>query len=176
MFIDHAAVVYQSYGIPPFVIGGLFALALMVMIFRRIGVAAYTFPALILITIFGLIFVPQEIFSQITAGQGSDEARARIAEIQAIAPARFIATPVLGLTALIFLRGNFMIPVLLLTVGMAYIVEAQFNPNGIANLGLPVVNVPDIDLLNLGSIQLGGGASGLKEGVSGLAGSIPLGN
>jgi hypothetical protein len=59
---------------------------------------------------------------------------------------------------------------------MAYIVEAQFNPNGIANLGLPVVNVPDIDLLNLGSIQLGGGASGLKEGVSGLAGSIPLGN
>lgn len=174
--IDYASVIFQTYGLPPFIIGGVLAFSILIMVFRRIGVAAYTFPALILMTIFGLIFVPQEIFTQIANGQGSEEARARIAELEAMAPARYIAAPALGLAVLIMLRGNFVIPVLMLTVGIAYVVEAQFNPQTIANLGLPVVEVPDVDLLNLQKLQLGGGASGISEGVSGLANSIPLGN
>ncbi len=174
MFLDYASVVYQTYGLPPFVIGGIFVFALMVLVFRRIGVAAFTFPALILIVIFGMIFVPKEIFQQIQTGAGSDAARAHIASLEAMAPARYIAAPVIGLSVIILLRGHYMLPVLLLTVGMVYIIEAQMNPTSLASLGLPVVDVPQMDL-NLGKLQLGGGASGLKEGVSGLAGSIPLG-
>lgn len=175
VILDYASVLYQTYGVPPFVIGGLFAFAVMVLLFRRIGVAAYTFPALILIVIFGMIFVPKEVFQQIQTGAGSDEARAQIASLEAMAPARYIAAPLIGLSLIILLRGQFIVPVLLLTCGMVYIIEAQMNPTGLASLGLPVVDVPQMDL-NLSKLQLGGGASGLKEGVSGLAGSIPVGN
>jgi hypothetical protein len=175
MIIDYASVVYQTYGPPAFVVGGLFAFAILVFIFRRVGVAAYTFPALILLTIFGLVFVPREIFAAIANGQGSEQARAHIAELESMVPARYIAGPILGLTALIFLRGQYMVLVVLLTLGIVYVIEAQLNPTSLASLGLPTVKVPDMDLLNLRNLQLGGGASGLKEGVSGLAGSIPIG-
>jgi len=177
MFIDYAAVVYQTYGLPPFVIGGLLALAILVFIFRQIGVASYTFPALILMAIFGLIFVPQSIFDAIITGSGSEEARARIADLEALVPARYIAAPVLALTAIILLRGRFTIPVLVLAVGLTYLIEGKLNPTSLASMGLPTVNIPDIDLLNLEQIQLGGGGpSGVSKSVSGLAGSIPLGN
>lgn len=175
MAIDHAAVVFQTYGPAPFAIGGVLAFAILVMIFRRIGVAAYTFPALILLTIAGLIFVPKEVIEAVTAGQGTEEARTRIAEFEAMAPARYIAAPALGLAALILLRGSYIVPVLALTVGLAYMIEAQFNPELIASLGLPAVKIPDVDYAGLKNLPLGGGAASLGDSVSGLAGSIPIG-